>query len=191
VITSSMIKGESTTTGDYVFEFEDSNLCSMPDNYFSQCMEAYDYDQIFGLVCDEAKIWVGMNATACALALLIAILIIGGKFTAADTALLGFGWCLSASVIGFILTVIASVVQMVNAVEHIVNGEDSICLCMMHDLHWQTDEVVTETFDHCDMSLSTSSILGSVAVAIWVPSVCLICSAWMNTPKTLCYVGDY
>jgi len=191
VIKSSQIVGQSATTDAYVYEFEDSNLCSMPDNYFAHCMEVYEYGKMFKSVCDEAKIWVGMNATACTLALVSALLIFAGKISYRDSALLGFGWCVLAMGIGLILTVIGSIIQMVNAVEHIVNGEESICLCMMHDLHWQSNETVTSTFDSCDMSLSASSILGSVAVAFWMPSLCLLCSSWMNTPKTLLYVGDH
>jgi len=197
VIKSSQIVGESATTDDYVYEFEDNSLCSMPNNWFARCMEAHEYGKLFKSVCNEAKIWVGMNATACTLALVSAILIFVGKITYRDTALLGFGWCVLAMGIGFILTVIGSIIQMVNAVMHIHNGEEAICLCMMHDLHYQHDPdyqkkgLVTSTFDSCDMSLSASSILGSVAVAFWMPSLCLLCSSWMNTPKTLLYVGDH
>jgi len=199
VITSSQIVGESSLTPGYEFEFQDSNLCSMPDNHWSTCMDTYNYGEIFGLVCDEAKIWVGLNATACTLALIAAVLIIGGKLTASDTALLGFGWCLLAMGIGFIFTVTGSVIQMVNAVEHIVNGEKAMCICMMHELDYQLkgsqplDEgsQPPDEFDSCEMSLSNSSILGSVAVAFWMVALCLLCSAWMNTPKTCLYVGDY
>jgi len=191
VIKSSKIVGESRITPGYDFDFQDSNLCSMPNSYFAFCMDERDYGQIFQLVCDEARIWVGLNATACTLALIAAILILVGKCTPGDTALLGFGCCVLTMGVGFILTVTGSVIQMVNAVEHIVNGEESMCLCMMHDLHYQFNGTQPTMFNSCDMSLSTSSILGSVAVAFWIPSLCLLCTSWMNTPKTCLYVGDY
>jgi len=192
VITSSQIVGESRLTSGYEFDFQDSNLCSMPNNHWSQCMEAHDYGEMFGLLCDELKIWVGVNATACTLALISAILIIGGKCTSRDTALLGFGWCLLAMGIGFILTVTGSVIQMVNAVEHIVNGEETVCLCIMHELNNQLGGTnPPDMFDSCELTLSTSTILGSVTVAFWLVALCVLCSAWMNTPKTCLYVGDY
>jgi len=191
VIKSSEILGKSATTEGYVYEFEDSSLCSMPNNYFKTCMDAFDYGEIFESVCDAAKVWQGLNATSCTLALITAILIFGGKCSYRDTALLGFGWCVLVMAIGFMFTVIGSVIQMINAVEHMVNGEDNICHCMLHDLHYQTFGAVTSTFDSCNMGLSSSSILGSVAVAFWIPTLCILCTSWMNTPKTCFYVGDY
>jgi hypothetical protein len=192
IIKSSEIVGESATTPGFDFEFQDSSLCSMPPNsYFEFCMKEFGYGQIFGLICEEAKIWVGTNAWACTLALTAAFLILVGKLTYRDSALCGFGWCLLAMGIGFILTITGSIIQLVNAVEHVINGEKSICHCMLHDLRFQLNITKPEEFDSCGMSLSSSSILGSVAVAFWMPSLCLVCSSWMNTPKTCLYVGDH
>jgi len=196
VITSSQIVGESRLTPGYEFDFQDSNLCSMPDNKWSECMDHFDYGEMFGMLCDELKIWVGLNATACTLAFISAILIIGGKFTSRDTALLGFGWCLLAMGIGFVLTVTGSIIQMVNAITHIVNGEESMCQCIMHELNYQLKleqygSEPPDEFDSCELTLSASTILGSVTVAFWLVALCVLCSAWMNTPKTCLYVGDY
>lgn len=192
VITSSQIVGESRLTPGYEFDFQDSNLCSMPDNHWSHCMNTFDYGEMFGLLCDELEIWVILNANACTLALICAILIIGGKFTYRDTSLLGFGWCLLLMGIGFILTVTGSVIQMVNGIEHIVNGEKAMCHCIMHELNFQLDgSQPPDEFDSCELTLSTSTILGSVAVAFWLVALCVLCTAWMNTPKTCLYVGDF
>jgi len=194
VITSSQIVGESRLTAGYEFDFQDMNLCSMPNNHWSQCMnlEFFDYGEKFGLLCDELKVWVGLNATACTLALISAVLIIGGKFTARDTALLGFGWCLLAMGIGFILTLVGSVIQIVNGLEHMASGEKAMCHCMMHELNYQLGESQPpDEPDRCDLTLSASTIMGSVTVAFWLVALCVLCTAWMNTPKTCLYVGDF
>jgi len=197
VITSSRILGESRLTEEYEFDFEDSDLCSVPDSHFwSGCMDDFNYGDLFANLCDEGKAWQGLNATACVLALVAAILIIGGKFTARDTALAGFGCCLILMGIGFVLTVSGSVFQIVTAMNHIVNGEKSMCQCILHDLHAkfledEASDPVPDEFHSCDLTVSTSAILGSVTVAFWIFALCVLCTSWMNTPKTCCYVGDY